>query len=644
LLTVTDIYGNTEMLTGYKGLKRFRSVSGEKTLAFLILPTDQNAHSFDMVQEESIVEFDGDTYRIKQMSEKNKGQKYFKEVVAIHSLFDLIDGYVYEVFTGSKTFLAALQFVFSGTPYTWSIVDTFLARDFENFGDDNRLSLFQKVLESYDAEFTLNGTYLTFKQKIGNATDFQFRYNYNVKTLNRQVNTNNLSTYIKGFGKKNEDGTYLIQSEYTSPNSTIFGIRHAKPVNDEQYTTLAGLNARLLSELKDTPEISITLDFVDLRRAGFPFDVPNEGDEIFLIYEPMNLDGEARIVDIAEEFSEFNDYPIKTDATLTNFRNNMTDAFIGFTQTGKTVDGIMDGSKTIPYNALDDAVKRATAALQSAQTELEFVNGIIARDKTNPNFLVLFNSNGIGISRDGGATFTEAITSDGFVLSAGAIGQLAANNIQIGAPTTFADGYSPADIDQSIKDDLRMTAPLPTSLTLSQDGIRATTSDPTSYAQMDYRGFFTKKGAFEVERPDGYVTIMDGIPQYDFGIMGAHPPFMSSGVMVEGYWLKCSTSALQDCQFYTYKHTSRYLKVQVGLYAGSVASGARISVMDSLTTLVSRTTYDTNDQSDLAIKGEILTVDLGVPTGDMKYIYVRLNSGADGSDAYGRVLTIWKEG
>lgn len=423
------------MITGFKLLKRFRSVSGEKTLAFLILPTEQNAHSFDMVQEESVVEFDGDTYRIKQMNEKPKGQTYFKEVVAIHTLFDLIDDYVYEKFTGSKTFDAALQFVLGGTGYTWTIIDTFYAQSWENLGDDNRISLFQKILKAYGAEFKLSGTYLTFKQKIGNSTDFQFRYSYNIKTINRQVNTNNLSTYIKGFGKKNADGTYLIQSEYTSPNATIFGVRHAKPIDDERYTTLTGLNDALIAALKDTPDISITLDFVDLRRAGFPYDVPNEGDDVFLIYEPMNLDVETRIMDLTEEFTEFSDYPIKTDVTLANFRNNMTDAFVGFTQTGKTVDGIMDGSKKIPYNALDDAVKRATEALQSAQTELEFTNGIIARDKTNPNFLVLLNSAGIGVSLDGGFTFRVAMTAEGFVADLITVGSMMADRIKGGQLT-----------------------------------------------------------------------------------------------------------------------------------------------------------------------------------------------------------------
>ncbi|OLS39149.1 phage tail protein [Bacillus sp. MRMR6] len=433
MLIITDISGNTEALTGYKGLKRFRNVSGEKTLAFLLQPTEQNAHSFNLVQEESIVEFKGEEYRIKQVSEKNKGKTFYKEVVAIHTFFDLIDDHIYTLHTGSMTFQAFLQFVFAGTPYTWDIIDTFYAKDWEKFGDDNRIALYQAGIKRYGAEFTRSGTHLTFKQKIGNATDFQFRYSYNIKTLTRDVNTNNLSTYIKGYGKQNEDGTYVIQSEYTSPNADLFGIRHAKPVRDERYTTLDGLNERLVAELIDKPELSITIDFVDLRRAGYPYDVPNEGDDVFLIYEPMGLDLETRIMDITEEFTEFNDYPIKTDVTLANYRNNMTDKLVEFSRTQKDINGILEGTRKLPYSVLDDAVKRATEAMQSAQTELEFNNGIIARSKDNPNHLVLFNSAGVAVSVDGGFTFRTAMTADGFVADLITVGTMLFDRLRGGS-------------------------------------------------------------------------------------------------------------------------------------------------------------------------------------------------------------------
>lgn len=640
------------MLTGYKSLKRFRSVSGEKTLAFLILPTEQNQHSFPMVQEESIVEFNGENYRIKQVNEKNRGPVFYKEVTAIHTFFDLIDDYVYDTYTGSKTFNDFLQFVFSGTQYTLDIVDTFYAQDWDKLGDDNRIALFQDGLKRYGAEFSLKDTHLTFKQKIGNTTDFQFRYSYNIKTINRSVKTNNLSTYIKGFGKRNEDGTYVVQSDYTSPNSNIFGIRHAKPVYDERYTTLDGLNARLKAELKDTPDVSITIDFVDLRRAGYPYDVPNEGDDVYLIYEPMNLDLDARIMDITEEFDEFNEYPLKTDVTLANFRNNMTNQFVEFSRTQKTVNQIVQGTRKLPYNVLDDAVKRATESLQSAQTELEFTNGIIARDKTDPNFIVLLNSNGIGISRDGGTTFKEAITSEGFVLSAGAIGQLAANNIQIGAQTTFDSGYDPTTKEtpsgaqskadaagQSVRDDLRMTAPLPTSLTMSQDGITAETSDPTRYARFDYRGLYVNNGAVEIRRKDGFTTIIDGMINQSFDIQGSDPPHLVDTTVNGRFFETTMTDGNGGiCNLYTFTRVARYAVFEIALMSSSVNESTAILAESGNESvwLGTASAFDTNEVI------QTITLDLGVPDGTVYALKLMLKSYSTTNTAYCRKVRAYQ--
>lgn len=415
MLIVTDIYGNTEGVTGYKSLKRYRNTAGERTLSFLLFPTEQNAHSFDLVQEESLIEFKGELFRIKQLKEKPRGKTKVKEVVAIRKMFDLINSHQYEIHNGSMTFETALQFVLGGTGYTWTVMGTFYAQDFENFGDDNRIALFQEILNRYGSEFDLEDKHFTFKQKIGIATDFQFRYSYNIKTIDRSVNTNNLSTYIKGYGKG-------VTVEYISPNAEKFinpdspdGYYHAKPVRDERYTTTEGLLERLKREIQDEPELSITIDFADMRRQGFPYDVPNEGDEVFTIYEPLELDVEARIMEIDEEFIEGQEYPIRTHVTLANFKKNFIKEIISFKQTQKQVGKIMDGSAKLPYSVLDDAVLRATEALQSAQTELEFENGIIARSKDNPNHLVIVTSAGIGVSQDGGATFNYAMTGEGIV-------------------------------------------------------------------------------------------------------------------------------------------------------------------------------------------------------------------------------------
>jgi hypothetical protein len=420
-----------------------------------------------------------------------------------------------------------------------------------------------------------------------------------VKTITRDVNTNNLSTYIKGFGNKNEDGTYAIQSEYTSPNASIFGIRHAKPVYDERYTTVEGLNERLQAEISDTPDVSIKTDFADLRRAGFPYDVPNEGDDVYLIYEPMGIDVETRLTEIDEEFDEVSVYPYKTTVTLANIRESFTGSIIDSQKQLKDIVGT-DGK--VRYNVLDAAVKRATEALQSAQTELEFENGIIARSKINPNHLVLLNSAGVGISTDGGATFSEAITHLGVNTSVLTAGQINANNISVRG------------------------------------------GGETDYSIIDADGFYAKGTAFTAERPDGYKLINNGIANFEFATDMHDPPFRDSGVSINGYWFTTSSTVPVSGNYYSFKHTSRYLKMQIAFYKTGSGNTGGIRIAKNGNALLVGKSF-TNDSSDpVAIVGEVFTVDLGVPTGDVVSVYLQGYQDINNGVVYFRKIRAWLEG
>src|SRR5699024_7346136 len=71
-------------------------------------------------------------------------------------------------------------------------------------------------------------------------------------------------------------------------------------------------------------------------------------------------------------------------------------------------------ASSLTYTTLFRSVKNATKALKDAQTQLVFSeNGILAIDKNNPNLVTLFNSAGIGVSKDDGATFGQALTGQG---------------------------------------------------------------------------------------------------------------------------------------------------------------------------------------------------------------------------------------
>jgi hypothetical protein len=73
ILIVTSLDGKSEFLTDYSIRERKKVVNGEYSLPFFIIKTERNKHSFDLVQEESIVEYDGQEYRIKKMREYVRG-------------------------------------------------------------------------------------------------------------------------------------------------------------------------------------------------------------------------------------------------------------------------------------------------------------------------------------------------------------------------------------------------------------------------------------------------------------------------------------------------------------------------------------------------------------------------------------------
>jgi hypothetical protein len=446
MLSVRDLTGTEEPFAHFQALKRSRKVNGEKTTELTILPSPKNAHAFPLVKEESTLHVLDDDYVIKKLNEASKGKRYTKKVTAIHQFYvDLINKQQPRIHNGSITFHNYMEMVFEDTPYTFVVVDTFYARSFENLGNENRLALLQKGLDRFKAEFELRGNVVYFYHRIGRDTDFQFRYGHNIKAIKREVDTKNLATVISGTG----DPELGVSASYRSPNVDIFGEIEADPVEDERFKSDDALREELISRLQDEPLVTLTLDFVDLRAAGYPYTIPNEGDRVWLIYEPMDeLLLETRIMEITEHFkydqATGEIVPYKTEVTLSNHKKSFAGTM--FDNVRKQLDGIVTDDGVIRYNALDEAVRTSTAALQRALTELIFDNGIIARDKNDPNRLVLLNSEGIGISNDGGNTFREAVTADGFVLTAGAIGKLSANHIEIGPGTEFAEGYDPTEI------------------------------------------------------------------------------------------------------------------------------------------------------------------------------------------------------
>lgn len=152
----------------------------------------------------------------------------------------------------------------------------------------------------------------------------------------------------------------------------------------------------------------------------------------------------------------------------------------------------------------------------------------------------------------------------------------------------------------------------------------------------------------DADRPKNIAgkVVMVTNPFDTFDIQGSYPPYTSSSVKVEYKWWTTLSTVSADCQFYTFEHKSRYLMVHVSLLATEGAM-SYITVEEGANQnakiLAQASTSESSISSPIATNGEILTIDLGVPTGGRKSIYICLRTSDDTKKAYGRVVRMWLE-
>lgn len=424
MLQVVDLENVTHQVNNIKQVSRTRRVNGETTIDFDAVPDTKYPDAWKSLDNESKTTFQNEPFIIKDLKRGNIGETEAKALTAEHTFFnDMINAQQYAIHNGSQTLVAALDRAFGPTIYNYVIVDSFSAQSFDNFGRQNCLALFQTILERYGAEFRVSGLTVYIYKSIGAHTGFQWRYKHNIKNITEDKSTRSLATVIRGyFGTPNDDGVYPIEMEYRSPNIERFGEMHADSITDERVTDEATALRMLKEKLMDEPQLSETIDFADLQAGGYDQGRPNEGDWGYIIYEPMNIRVEARIVEVNEVFKLIDNkwVPVKTTVTLSNIRQTQTDKNTRFAKTSKQVDRLASGVDKFPLSSMDIAVQNMTRLMQNASTELSFpeAGGMLAVSKLDSNRMVIYNSEGIFFSRDGGATPYAGFTADGVVAEA----------------------------------------------------------------------------------------------------------------------------------------------------------------------------------------------------------------------------------
>lgn len=610
---VIDLEGNKYPLQAT--LTNEHELNGNQKLSATIENNRVNSAFIDDIAEMWVIsDHDDVEHIIKYLKKRGNGERLTVEIKAEPLFFDKLDSdRVYERIDQHMTALAYFSLVFADTGFEFVLVDSFNAIEWQGAGEGaTKLEMFQNGLNRYGAEFRIEGNAVYLQKQIGIESQYRYEHRLNASNIVLENDASEFYTYARGYGdygdgEGGEDwqNAQLIR-EYTSPLANIpgIGIRHAPPIKNGNITNEDVMDERLETLVKESLKVSVSADINDLSKQGYPIAQSQVGDRVFLIDRRIGFDDKVRVF----SQSKTRDWTGKViDLRLTFGTPGLSKRRQAEIDTGiKRINDIVEGRQPLPYNVLPEAIRRASEALLGAMTELEISDlGIIARDIDNPNNLVLYNSAGLGVSRDGGQTFENAITHLGVNTNLLTAGEINANNIIVrGGP------------------------------------------NGENYAVMDAGGFYAKGTAFTVERPDGAKFIIDGIPNLNYSVQSSSPSFTSALVRTTNQWFITEATTDQSVDMFSFRHEGRFLKVNVAhrMETEGTSSGAvTIRGLGSWSNVINSYTVFSNSVED-GSEYHTFTIDIGVPTYQSVSFYVMLRTGAANRRAMTRVLRAWQEG
>lgn len=412
-------------------------MNSDGMLTFNVIENDQTAHFINDISkmwrvENVIGDAESQAYVIVIAKRKANKHKQYIEVTAKEEQFDYLETHrVYENITGSRTAVDFFNRIFDGTPYSYTMLNDAYAKEWENAGDgQSKFDMFLKGLEHYGFEFQYEPASKNFKlgARISRRPAYYISKKLNANDISFEEDATSFYTYAKGYfdydGADNIHAANQIR-EYpkgkTSPMIELFGIREAPPVTDGRVTDKELMDEMLEEHVEQSLKMSIELDFVTLGK-NYPFAQPEIGDEIPVIDETINFNRVLRIQEI-KTTRDAHHKVIKQSIVVGDPRREIR---YKKAQAGavSAINDLMAGRTKIKESVLPAAIKESTQMLMDTASELSFSEqGIMAVDKDNPNYVTLLNSSGLGVSKDGGQTFHNAITR----------GQINANLITAGS-------------------------------------------------------------------------------------------------------------------------------------------------------------------------------------------------------------------
>ncbi|MGG1147669.1 phage tail protein [Bacillus wiedmannii] len=319
---VEDIYNGEQFkIVDTQSFEVEHQLNEPSSIDFRIFNTERNKLAFPLVKEYNFIFYDKEYYLILLHDEDSSD---VKSGAAIHISSILKKKRVHEEYTGYFSIDDVLNITFEGSDF--SVVN--LAKktkklQFENFGKSDRLSMLQHVLKRFKVECYFSKYTVYIFDKVGAETDYQFRFGYNIKAINKKVDVTNctFSVLVRGHTPTEEEGggeqfVYYYESPIKYKMPEIIRDWEASVIEDDRVKNLETAIEQAREEVQDTPEITITVSHEVLPNEKER--IPGIGDRALVRHYKMKLDFDVRIVKIRQ-------YPYDNRSDEYEFSNKKED-------------------------------------------------------------------------------------------------------------------------------------------------------------------------------------------------------------------------------------------------------------------------------------------------------------------------------
>lgn len=634
MLRIIDLNGKHYPVEGTTTLEE--QLSSDEKLTVRIPYSENNSKFIDQVSSKwrikGVKGYDDNTeYIVDIISRSNVGKKPKLELkCTLYGIELMRNKRYYDYHDTGYSLSGVMNAVFKDIPLTYRIVDDYDHNiEMESFGDGQSvLEIFSTAIELWEMEFVINGSVVEIYKHVVRRPNYILHDNINAKNVNLEEDGTNFYTYVRAYGDINEGEPLAdagVSTSYTHPlaNVAMIGKKEAPPIklinNDNTSPYASVIKSQLEQMAKDLVDnslkITVTADFIALK--DYPEAFPRIADEITFRATNINYEVIVRLIGITTDRTNKGEI-LKQTVTFGDqprFKRHVNN--INFA--AQFISDLHANKVKISNTMLDSAIQVATQMLLNARTELKFTeaSGIWAVNKQNPQEVVVYNSAGLGISDDGGTTFRNAITGAGIVADAITSGTLDTRLLTISGTTGV--------------------------FTISGDRLLAVDPNNTNkWVEIAPGQVTINGGGLTVNRPDGGTpTIFNGMISMALGVWRYHPQFMNNAVSIDGVFFKTSSIDAVVFDAFALKHDSRYLTVELECrMSGNETTSGAVSVTDFGYT--AKGLYQASIFRGTSPQSVKFKIDLGVPTGELRYIYLNLKTGNSSIPAYAREIILYQ--